>query len=355
MSSPTEPWRRRGLFWTPFLAVLGALYGLGWACARLFQPRRPWRAGIPVLSVGNLSVGGTGKSVLVRALAQRALRRKKKPAILLRGYGAAPGPRPLLVSEGKGPRANAREAGDEAVEHAQDCAGAVWVDADRVRAARAARERGADCLVLDDGFQRRRRLGRDLDLLLADFEQLADGERLLPAGPWREPWSQAAFADAVLVSGAPPGLKGRALRARLPKAWRAASLFRLDRSPQSLESWPDGKAVPLSRLRGRAVLALSGLGRPGNFEALLRRRGARVKSWRFRDHHRFTAAELDAPPSRAGIIVTTAKDAVRLPADWKPACPVLVLRVKAEITPAPPFWRLVDAALASKSSVEGPQ
>src|ERR1700722_2542428 len=165
MSRPTEPWRRHGLFWTPFLSVLSALYRLGWACARLFQPPRPWQAGIPVLSVGNLSVGGTGKSVLVRALAERALRRKKKPAILLRGYGAAPGPRPLLVSEGKGPRANAREAGDEAVEHAQDCACAVWVDADRVRAARAARKRGVDCLVLDDGFQRRRHVGRDLDLL----------------------------------------------------------------------------------------------------------------------------------------------------------------------------------------------
>jgi tetraacyldisaccharide 4'-kinase len=355
MSSPTEPWRRRGPFWTPFLAVLGALYRLGWACARLFQPRRPWRAGITVLSVGNLSVGGTGKSPLVRALAERALRRKKKPAILLRGYGAAPGPRPLLVSEGRGPRANAREAGDEAVEHARACACAVWVDADRVRAARAARGRGADCLILDDGFQRRRSLGRDLDLLLADFGQLAAGERLLPAGPWREPWSQAALADAVLVSGAPAGLKGKALRDGLPEAWRAAPVFRLDRAPQSLESWPDGKAVPLARLRKRAVLALSGLGRPEHFEALLRRLGARVHAWSFRDHHPFTAAELDAPPAKAGLIVTTAKDAVRLPLDWKPACPVLVLKVKAEVSPAPQFWRLVDAALKPKSSVEGPR
>lgn len=353
MSGRTEPWRRRGPLRTPLLALLALLYGLVWACLRLFRPRKPADAGVPVLSVGNLSVGGTGKSPLVRLLVEYALRKGRKPAILLRGYGAAPGPRPLRVFPGRSGM-GAAQSGDEALEHARSCACAVWVDADRVRSARAAITEGADCLVLDDGFQRRWGLRRNLDLLLADFEELQAGERLLPAGPWREPWSQAALADAVLVSGAPAALKGPALRASLPKAWQGAPVFRLERLPRKLESWPQGKTLPLGGLRGRRVLALSGLGRPEGFEALLGRLGARVEPWRFGDHHPFSPAELQNPPAPADCIVTTAKDAVRLPAAWTPEIPVRVLSVKAEVSPATPFWRLVDRAL-SNAPLERPR
>jgi tetraacyldisaccharide 4'-kinase len=335
------------------LALLSLLYGLAWACLRLLRQRRPAYAGVPVLSVGNLSVGGTGKSPLVRLLVEHALLKGRTPAILLRGYGVAPGPRPLRVApepSGMGPT----QAGDEALEHARSCACAVWVDADRVRSARAARTQGADCLVLDDGFQRRWGLHRDLDLLLADFEELQAGERLLPAGPWREPWSQAALADAVLVSGAPAALKGPALRESLPKEWRGSPVFRLDRLARKLESWPQGHTLPMSGLRGRRVLALSGLGRPEGFEALLGGLGARVEPWRFGDHHPFSLAELQNPPAPADCIVTTAKDAVRLPAGWKPKLPVRILSVKAEVSPAAPFWRLVDAVFA-KAPLERPR
>ncbi|HTB23411.1 MAG TPA: tetraacyldisaccharide 4'-kinase [bacterium] len=348
--SRTEVWNRKGALWTPFLALLANFYVLGWAFMRLFRPNKPWSAAVPVLSVGNLSVGGTGKSLLVRALVERAAGKKMRPAILLRGYRAEPGPRPLLVLPGM----DARQGGDEALEHVRACGCAVWLDPDRVRSARAAQTQGSGCLVLDDGFQRRWTLRRDLDLLLVDFDELRFDEQLLPAGPWREPWSQAEQADAVLVSGAPKGLKGAALRTALPPDWRKKPVFRLDRAPLGLESWPDGKKRPLAFLRRKEVLALSGLGRPGNFEGLLQGLGARATGWRFPDHHPFSVAELERPPAAAAMIVTTAKDAVRLPLDWKPALPVYILRVKAEVDPAPLFWRMVDAALR-QTSMERPR
>jgi len=346
MKNPIEPWRRHGRAWKVFLAVLAFGYRCAWSCRQRFSCRPPRSVGVPVLSVGNLSVGGTGKSLVVHALARYLVLRGKKPAIVLRGYGAAPGPRPLRVSTGPSTGIGARQVGDEAVEHAQTCGAAVWVDSDRVRAARAAVEQGARSVILDDGFQRRRQLARNLDLLLADFEELMAGEHLLPSGPWREPWSQASLADAVVVSGAPAGLQGEALRGSLPGTWRSKAVFRLDRSPTHLESWPDGKMLPLAHLRRRRVLALSGLGRPQAFEDLLGRlSGEAPQAWRFRDHHPFTLAELGRPPAAADMIVTTAKDRVRLPQSWKPPLPVLILRVEAEVSPSRPFWRLVGAAL----------
>ena len=356
MTSRPEPWLGRIAAWSLLLYPASLLYALGWACLRLFRKGRPAKAGVPVLSVGNLSVGGTGKSLLVRALLKRAARKGRRPAVLLRGYGARSGPRPLRVRiRGRDTGEEASQAcGDEAVEHALSGLGAVWVDADRLRAAKAAVAEGADCLVLDDGFQRRWQLGRDLDLLLVDYRDLQSKERLLPAGPFREPWSQAALADLILVSGAPKGLQGAALRAALPRAWRARNLFRLDRVATGLRSWPQGAALPLARLHAKRVLALSGLGRPQAFEDTLRALGALPQAWRFRDHHRFSLAELRRPPAQASMIITTAKDAVRLPAVWRPELPVCVLQVESRVSPAAPFWRRVDAALGRRAPISHP-
>jgi tetraacyldisaccharide 4'-kinase len=233
-------------------------------------------------------------------------------------------------------------------------------------------EDGAGCVILDDGFQRRWQLGRDLDLLLADYDEVLAGERLLPAGPFREPWSQAAQADAVLVSGAPAGLAAAALRRALPSAWTRGPVFRLDRAPLRLETWPQGRRLPLARLRGSRVLALSGVGRPQSFEDGLAALGADVHAWRFGDHHPYTLAELQRPPQAArtaapapgrprkarpggpAAIVTTAKDAARLPKEWKPGIPVWVLVVEARVAPLAPFWTLVDAALRRTAAERTP-
>lgn len=346
-----EIWRRQGLWWALLLKPLSYAYALGWAGARLFTPGTALKSTVPVISVGNLSVGGTGKSPLVRALAARALSRRRIPAILLRGYGASRGSRPLQISAGLLPLVTAGESGDEAYEHALQVRARVWIDADRRRSAMAAVADGADLLILDDGFQRRGQLRRDLDLLLADWQELQQGEHWLPAGPWREPWTQVAAADAVLLSGAPQDLQGEDLQRSLPAAWQGKPLFRLDRMAAGLLTWPQGSSLSLASLRGKRVAALSGLGRPQSFETSLLGLGAQVLPWRFSDHHAYQVRELSLlPPGGAELIVTTAKDAVRLPADWRPGLPVWVLRVEARISPSKPFWGLVDQALGAPPS-----
>jgi tetraacyldisaccharide 4'-kinase len=336
-----ERWRQRGPLWLLVLKPLSWLYFLGW---QLRLKGSPQDLGLPVLSVGNLSVGGTGKSPVVRLLAARAKVRGLKPAILLRGYGSKPGPRPLAVSLGKQALVGVLASGDEAQEHAASAGAQVWIGPDRVAAGRAAQAAGADCLILDDGFQRRGQLARGLDLLLADWHDLRLGGHLLPAGPWREPWSQAAQAGALLLSNAPPELAPAQLRAALPKAWQGLPLFRLQRLPSGLRAWPSGRRLALSRLRQRTVLALSGLGRPQSFEDSLLALGARPIPWRFADHHRFSLAELERPPQDAECVVTTAKDATRLPQGWKPGRPLWILETRARVTPEGPFWALVDRA-----------
>jgi tetraacyldisaccharide 4'-kinase len=329
------------------LRPLSWLYRLAWAVRRRFRPARPWRAAVPVISVGNLSVGGTGKSPLVRLLAAGAAGLGGRPAILLRGYGADPGPRPLQVSAGEGPLVSAEAGGDEAFEHARGRA-AVWIDPDRRRAAGKAIEAGADCLILDDGFQRRWQLARDLDLVLADYDELMAGEALLPSGPWREPWSQVAAADAILIRGAPPGLLGKALQATLPRPWGGRPLFRLDLRPQRLQAWPSRRWLPLSSLKGRRIAALSALGRPQRFEDDLRALGADAVPWRFRDHHRFRQEDLAKPPAGSDAIVTTFKDLSRLPPDWRPGLPLWILASEAKVSPSAEFSRLWKRALKRK-------
>lgn len=336
-------WDERG--WLRLLTPLAWIYGLGWWLLQRWHRGSTWTAPVPVISVGNLSVGGTGKSPLVQALARRIKKAHLRPAVLLRGYRAAAGPRPLAVSLGAKTLTGPQSSGDEAQEHARQKGVAVWIGPDRVRSAQAAIEAGAQALILDDGFQRRYQLARDLDLLLADWSQLQAGEHLLPAGPWREPWSQVAAADAVLISGAPAGLSLQALREGLPQAWQDKPLFRLELRPRGLQAWPQARAVPLSRLKGKRVAALSGLGNPGRFEASLSALGAQVLPWRFADHHPFSPAELSAQPESAQCIVCTRKDAQRLPMGLTLSLPLYILDAEAEVSPAAPFNTLLRRAL----------
>jgi tetraacyldisaccharide 4'-kinase len=326
-----ERWRQGGpLVWA--LLPLSWVYALLWKLSWAWRTRRPAVAvaGLKVLSVGNLSVGGTGKSALVRSLAQASLKRGKRTAVLLRGYGAQAGPRPLWVSRGKGPLVDAQASGDEAQEHARLQGLGVLIDADRLRGARAAREAGYQVLILDDGFQRRWQLQRDADLLLATGGDLALGQRMLPAGPWREPWRQARTATALLLQEAPQG--------SLPEPWASLSLIKVAYHPQGLWTWRSGtlrKGPPLGRLRKAKLLALSGLGQPQRFEDSLRSLGAQGIAARFADHHPFSRAELEALDLQGAVaICTTVKDAMRLPKDWKPPVPVWVLEVELRSQPS---------------------
>jgi tetraacyldisaccharide 4'-kinase len=254
---------------------------------------------VPALSLGNLSVGGTGKTP-VAAWAAAALRRRgAHPAIVLRGYGA-----------------------DEPLVHHQlNPDVPVVVDADRVRGTATALAGGADCVVLDDAFQHRR-IARVADWVLVAAEQWRDDARRLPTGPLREPVAALRRASVVVVTRKTMALdEADALADRLARAVPARATAVLHLAPEALVSF-EGTRVPLSWLAGRRVLAVAAIGAPAAFFRQLRELGAEIDEIRWPDHHPFTATDVRRLSSRgAGRegVVCTLKDAVKLAPLWHDA------------------------------------
>ncbi len=296
-----------------------AAYGCG------LLPSR--RAAVPVVSVGNLTFGGTGKTPTVAALARDLVRRGRRPAVLTRGYGRRQ--REPLVLREPGERLSAGAAGDEPLLLARALPGVpVVVDPDRVRGAARAVELGADVLVLDDGFQHLR-LRRDLDLVLVDAGDPWGGGRLPPRGRLREPLTALQRASAVLVTKLPPGAPGDALEPiarRVQELAPGCPVLGSVLEPTVLRT-AEGTRPPAA-LQGCRVFAVAGLGRPEGFVATLEALGAEVVGQRFfPDHHVYSPLEVEALAAAArrldALPVTTAKDAVKLP---EPA-PLAVLEV----------------------------
>ncbi len=293
------------------------------AAATARRVARPgWRAPVPVLCVGNATVGGAGKTTVALDLAQRLRAAGRAPHVLLRGYGgAARGVR--RVSPGD----TAALVGDEALLLA--AVAPTWVGADRAAAARAAVAAGAGVLVMDDGLQNPG-LVKDLSLLVIDGGFGFGNGRVLPAGPLREPAAAAAArcGAAVLI-----GPDRHSARAALPPGLPVLSA-RLDPGPEA------------AGLRGARVLAFAGIARPEKFFASLDDAGALVVAREsFPDHHAFAPRELARLRARAAelgaVPVTTAKDAVRLPAEVRAVVRVLGVRL---------VWQdpgAVDALLAA--------
>lgn len=293
-------------------SVLPALLApLAWVVAAATARRvaRPsWRAPVPVLCVGNATVGGAGKTTVALDLAHRLRDRGRAPHVLLRGYGGA-----ARGVHRVAPTDTAALVGDEALLLAS--VAPTWVGADRAAAARAAVAAGAGVLVMDDGLQNPG-LAKDVALLVIDGGFGFGNLRVLPAGPLREPVAAAAArcAAAVLIgedrhgarAALPPGLP--VLRARLAPGPEAAAL------------------------RGVRVVAFAGIARPEKFFASLEEAGAEVVVHAsFPDHHPFTRRELARLRDRAArdgaVLVSTAKDAVRLPPDLRAAVRVLGVRL----------------------------
>jgi tetraacyldisaccharide 4'-kinase len=278
------------------------------------------RAGVPVVSVGNLAVGGAGKTPVALALAGRLLDAGRRPAVLSRGYGATRSD-DRVVSDGDGVLLGATEGGDEPVLLARRLPGLrVLCGPDRARLAGRAVTSGADVLLLDDGFQHRR-LGRDLDVVVIDASNPWGNGHCLPFGPNREPRSALRRAGLVWLTHAdratPTGLDGlRELAMR--ETGRAPVESR--HAPRDLVDGRLGGPYPLSDLAGRRVGLLTGVARPGSVRRTVEGLGAEVvATFEFADHHRFTEGEVEdaiASSVRAGaeLLVTTEKDAVRLPA-----------------------------------------
>lgn len=317
-----------------WLAPLGVLFGAGAALRVALYRRgvlRRSRLSGPVISVGNLTVGGSGKTPLVARIAE-ILRDAGEPvAVLSRGYGGSFRGDALIVGDGASVLADAAEAGDEPVMLARELRGVVVaVGPRRDVVGRAVEARfGRRVHVLDDGFQHLR-LARDLDVLSV-FEADLD-DRPLPAGRLRERPSASARADVVCVWSASGGA-------------RDERTFRVDRRPLGFFDL-DGRE---QKAPARPFL-LSGIANPERFWSDVSSAVPAVAGRSaFADHHRFTAEEIrrvadEARAARADSIVTTAKDAVRLRAP-APEIPVLVFRIAAQIEDEARFRERLLAAV----------
>ena len=271
------------------VAARSKLYDWGVFRARKFS--------VPVISVGNLTVGGTGKTPVAAWLAGQLIQRGMKPAIVLRGYG-----------------------GDETIVHERLNPGApVVAAADRVRGIREAVNKGANVVVLDDAFQHRR-ARRDADIVLINADAWRGKPHMLPAGPWREPLRAARRATLVVIT------RKIAERSTVDDVRRALSnaapqvpLVTVYIAPSELRSTATGQSLPLQAIDGSDLTAIAAIAHPDSFFKQLTELGAVVRPFSFPDHHAFTrheAQSLAAAASNSDFVVCTLKDAVKLEALW---------------------------------------
>jgi tetraacyldisaccharide 4'-kinase len=340
------------------------------AYGRVALMRRAWyaRAGRRrrlhhrVISVGNLSVGGSGKTPVVAALASLLLQRGERPVILTRGYGRREATEGVLVvSDGQRVLEPVARSGDEPQLLARTLSGVpVLVCADRYIAGLfAERHFGVTVSILDDGFQHVQ-LERDIDLLIVPAADLDD--RVLPSGRLREPLSAALVADAVLVPGTEDEVAQVAATLEHHNAFRVVPqyghLCRVQKDPAytaqvgRVLSGPPGEADK-PRPTGERVIAFAGIARPERFFDALRSLGYDVaRELAFRDHHWYTARDREviqsaAREADAALVVTTAKDAVRCDFD------VAVLPMTVSIEPAAAFESWLIGRLAAGAAQQG--
>jgi len=310
------------IFWP-----LSFLYGLAMSLRRFFYSRSllpSQSVPVPVISVGNLSVGGTGKTPMVIRLAEDLNRHGLRPAVLTRGYGRK-NATPLKVQGGDGDEIPTRMTGDEPqliTRRLPDIP--VVVCRDRVRGARLALENNvSDSLILDDGFQHLR-LRRQVDLVLIDASNPWGNRRLLPAGPLREPLSTVKQAQAVIITRADQGKDIDAVVAKI-RTYTSAPVFTSVHTPAAFVSLRNGSRGDPGSLRGDRAFCFAGIGNPDSFYATVRNCGiAVIATHSFPDHHWYTARDIEsiieqAQQARVSLVITTEKDAVRLPeiAEWE--------------------------------------
>ena len=279
---------------------------------------RTRRLPVPVLSVGNISVGGSGKTPFVEMLARRLRERGERVVIILRGYRGG-STKPTVVSDGRGVRCEPPVAADEAYLLARHLPGvAVLTGADRYRVGEVALEQ-VECgvIILDDGFQHLR-LHRDLDIVLVDAANPFGYGRLLPSGLLRERPDAIGRADMVVMSHADVGRDADAAIRAIRQYAPVAPIVRAVHRPVALVDGRSEAGLGLEHLVGRRLLVVSGIANPSRFEAMLVQLGAYVAAHRiFPDHHRYTSDDLKiihaaAQDADASMVVTTEKDMVKL-------------------------------------------
>lgn len=348
----------------------GILYACSFLYAGIVQLRlflyrhrvlRERTLGCLVISIGNLTVGGTGKTPVVEKIARALQTGGRRVAILSRGYRSVQPPRrrslaerlhlqeaaklPRVVSDGKSLLLDSLVAGDEPYMLANNLKNViVLVDKDRVKSGLyAIGEMQADTLLLDDGLQYLH-LKHRLDIVLIDRQAPFGNEFLLPRGTLREPPQNLRRASYIFVTKSTPGESNNALVERIRTYNRTAEIIECAHQPLYLQDVLSGEQVPLERLRNTYVGSLCGIAAPESFENGLRQLGARIElSKHYTDHHRYSETELQSFINRCArrdvdMIVTTEKDAVRFPRMNKAEVRIYFLRVEIEILSGHESW-----------------
>ena len=321
----------RGRSPSPATLVDGVLFNLLTPVSWLFHLlvagrrqayRRGWLAAealpVPVVVVGNIVVGGAGKTPLTLYLARQLRAAGCHPGIVSRGYGGSASAVMAVAAD-----ASADLVGDEPLLLARDSACPVWIGRDRVAAARALLRTHPECDVIlcDDGLQHYR-LARDVEIAVCDVRGLGNG-RLLPVGPLREPRQRLRQVSAVVGNG-------MAAELLFNGGGKPPPVFRMDLEPGPFEHLHDpSRRCSAADLAGRKLYAMAGIGHPQRFFRTLAELGLEVEARAFPDHHAYTAADLDF--ARDGVLLTTAKDGVKCAAIY--GGEAWVLPVAATVTP----------------------
>src|SRR2546422_3421865 len=340
--------------------------GFAYGCSKVFQIAikarrflynvrilRDSTLGVQVIAIGNLTVGGTGKTPVVEKFARELRDQGRNVAILSRGYRSKPAPvhewllnklffrddttPPRGVSDGKSLLLDSEMAGDEPYMLASNLKDVVvLVDKDRVKSRRYAIAKfGCDTLLLDDGFQYWKLRGRRRDIVLIDCQQPFGNEHLLPRGTLREPPSHLARASTIFITKSDGNTAP--LRQRIGQLNAHVGIIECVHHPLYFEDVFTGERYDLEWLKGRKIASLSGIAQPQSFEqSLVKLAGELVYSKRFADHHRFSQQEVlnvinRSKKRQAHAIITTQKDAVRFPKIDRRDLPIFFMRVEIKI------------------------
>jgi len=348
-------------FWSPLLAFFSILYGAGImlrlsACRRKRFKRRP----LPgfVVSIGNLTVGGTGKTPAVIMLARWANNEGYRVAILSRGYGGLSKEKIIEVSDGEVIKADPQDSGDEPNLIARNLTGIpVVVSRKRFNAGLFAYEKfETNFFILDDGFQHLG-LKRDLDLVLIDAASSFGNGHLLPWGPLREPIDQLARADIAILTRFSNQNSAQRTTDLLNEKFPAIPIFCADHEPEQVVFPQLNESHEPGFLKGKRVFAFAGLARPEVFRETLIRLGADIVYFKsFRDHYRFKPNEIQAliqmrKELGAQYLLTSEKDWVRMAA-FAPMCPEMgYLSIKfTMVSDQDGFFKMIKGAIKSKKN-----
>ena len=326
--------------------VFAAVVGIRYALYRVGLLHR-FPLGVQVISIGNVTAGGTGKTPVTEIFARTLAAEGRKVAILSRGYRRKEAPwwqrmftqvvtPPLVVSDGRRVLLDAATGGDEPYMLASNLPGvAVVVDRNRVKAGRYAIKRlGCDTLILDDGFQYQK-LKHSVEVVLVDSTNPFGNGNMLPRGILREPAGNLKRADIIFLTKCRGDVS--AVKEEVRKYNTTAEIVECNHTPRVLKDVWSREEYPLEWLQGKTVCTLSGIASPKGFENSLRHLGAKVV-WceRYADHHRYDASEILYALNRtadmgADALVTTEKDAVRFPRFETVPVRCLYLRIAIEI------------------------